>query len=274
MPDRSVELVSYAPMAAHLIKYTAEAQLMGVRLRRFGSSMRQHIAYLPPYPDAPGRDVLVCFIHGGGWSSGSAWGYRACLPLFARAGYPCLSAGYRYAPRNQFPAQAHDVIASIYHAWEEAARDGLKPRGVALVGHSAGGHLAGLLGVTDGVQRALGLPVLGAVPISGVLDMQEGLRAEGDLPRMIADFAGERLAEADPVQRLRPGMPPILCIHGDMDPIVPIEGARRFVRAAQSLQPDCARLVELPGAGHVEAMQVVFPEQLGSLAVLGFMQEL
>ena len=101
---------------------------------------------------------LVVYIHGGGWNEGE----RAPIPdpvaALVASGIAVASVDYRltsqaalFAPESvTFPAQIHDVKGAVRWLRAHAAQYCIDPERIAAWGHSAGGHLAALLGVTGG----------------------------------------------------------------------------------------------------------------------------
>ncbi|MEU5032119.1 alpha/beta hydrolase [Streptomyces milbemycinicus] len=109
-------------------------------------------------------DVVILYVHGGGFRSGSAAGTRglgAHLALAARA--RVLLPEYRLAPENPFPAGLDDCLA----AFELAA--GLAPK-VVVAGDSAGANLA--LAVLLRRAREEHPALLAGVLHSGVFDLR------------------------------------------------------------------------------------------------------
>ncbi len=156
----------------------------------------------------------VLFLHGGGWVTGHRDAFRVQAPLLARKGVLAASASYRLAPAARWPAQLDDVLAAVEHL------RGLQVdhERIGLWGVSAGGHLALL------AAQELGPEVIKCVVTVG---------APTDLPRLAAGgydelplvFDDDQLAAASPALSDRP-LPPALCLHGERDPVVPVEQAR------------------------------------------------
>ena len=94
-------------------------------------------------PSGAGPFPFLLLIHGGGWTGGDKAGDIAPLlsPL-AAAGFTCVSINYRLAPQHRWPACRDDVLAAI--RWMKAHAATFKGDGsrIALIGYSAGGHLA------------------------------------------------------------------------------------------------------------------------------------
>jgi acetyl esterase/lipase len=128
---------------------------------------------------------------------------------------------------------------------------------VALVGHSAGGHLAlWAAGAGDGMPGAPRREVapIAAVSLAGVADLRAGV-ADNLSNGAVADFLGatpdeapDRYLAASPIERLPLGIPQLL-VHGDADENVPVSQSRGYVAAATAAGDD-VELLELPGADH------------------------
>lgn len=82
---------------------------------------------------------ILFYIHGGGFTAGSAAAYRG-LSSHLSAATDCrvLAVDYRWAPEAPFPAALHDCVAGYRWLVTTAATD---PRNVVLAGDSAGGNL-------------------------------------------------------------------------------------------------------------------------------------
>lgn len=98
---------------------------------------------------APG----IVLVHCGGWRSG----YRTHLtPMaieLAKAGYVVATITYRLAPEAQYPAAIYDVKAAIRWLRTNAAEYHVDPLRIAVGGSSAGGQIASLTGMTNGLAR-------------------------------------------------------------------------------------------------------------------------
>ena len=118
-------------------------------------------------PDSAAPAPVVIAIHGGGWKVGSRDSYQHLGGLLAGRGYAVFSIDYRLVRKdqNRYPAAADDVRAALKYVREHAAELNVDPQRVALMGDSAGGHLAALVGLTE---RPAPKAVVG---IFGVYDM-------------------------------------------------------------------------------------------------------
>ncbi|MEN0036439.1 MAG: alpha/beta hydrolase [Cellvibrio sp.] len=123
---------------------------------RYGNRELQLDLYLPNKltQGAVGKPVPgVVLVHCGGWRSG----YRTHLtPMaieLAKAGYVAATITYRLAPEAQYPAAVYDVKAAIRWLRTNAAEFGVDPAKIAVGGSSAGGQIASLTGMTNGLAR-------------------------------------------------------------------------------------------------------------------------
>lgn len=106
-----------------------------------------------------GESPLVIFVHGGGWIGGtpaSATG-RAKIAHALSRGQAFASVGYRHVPEAAVEDQAADVAAAIALLLREATQHRIDPRRVVVMGHSAGAHLAALIGTDRRWLEAVGL---------------------------------------------------------------------------------------------------------------------
>jgi acetyl esterase/lipase len=133
-------------------------------------------------PDAA-RPVLV-FIHGGGWAHGDKRGVADKPVWMAGRNGILVSINYRLSPAVIHPAHVEDVAAAIAWVHANIAEYGGDPGRIALIGHSAGAHLAALV-ASD--ERRLAEHGLTPRLLSGVI-LLDG--AGFDLPKRMASMHG------------------------------------------------------------------------------------
>lgn len=201
----------------------------------------------------------VLLIHGGGWRSFSKDGMSVPARRLAGAGYVTASINYRLSPEAVFPDHIQDVICALAFLRSRADEFGLDPDRVAVMGYSAGGHLASLLGVASDVAElapdcAAGVtgPPNAVISGAGPVDMTRMPQVDA-----VTEFLGGPLADipdlytlASPIAHVDPGEPPFLFVHGTGDWFVDIsqsEAMRDTLRAAGN----DARLLSLRGGGHL-----------------------
>jgi acetyl esterase/lipase len=207
-------------------------------------------------------------VHGGGWIVGGPYLKLWYACEFARRGYAAAAIDYRKLPRHPFPRCLHDAKAAVRWMRANAHELGVDPERIGVFGDSAGGHLALLLAATrpeDGLEGPANVEQSTAVQacasIYGVADLKPYIKSEvGPVAKAAAVLvlglvrsgdgdALERAASASPTDYVRPGMPPVLLIHAENDPLVPCRQSQQFQEKARALDND----VELhlrPRGGH------------------------
>jgi acetyl esterase/lipase len=204
------------------------------------------------YPASGGPWPALVFVHGGGWTEGDK--YPADSSPTA-SGYLVVSINYRMYPDYQFPAMIEDVKCAIRSLRAHARQYNLDPARIALIGHSAGGHLVALAGLADestgwDVGQYLGQTsrVQAVIVLAGPSDLRRVFTGwVDDLIREV--FSPAQLASGSPVTYASPDDPPFLIIHGDADPVVPVEQAT-LLRDALSAAGVPVELVIMQHAGH------------------------
>nr|HPM32363.1 alpha/beta hydrolase [Chryseolinea sp.] len=106
--------------------------------------------YLPA--NAKGKIPLVIFIHGGGWLSNDKYadmGYmKKTVAEIISNGFALASIDYRFSTQAVFPAQMLDCNRAISFLYDNADKYGFDKTRFALMGFSAGGHLASMVGLS------------------------------------------------------------------------------------------------------------------------------
>lgn len=107
--------------------------------------------YLPANTKKP--LPLVIWIHGGAWMLNDKYadmGYmKNTVKSFLDSGYALASIDYRYSTVAAFPAQIQDCNQAIQFLYDHASRYSIDKNKIALIGFSAGGHLASLIGLSS-----------------------------------------------------------------------------------------------------------------------------
>lgn len=213
----------------------------------------------PAMSNAP-LPLVIC-IHGGAWRSGSKAAYAPLLRMLAARGYATAAINYRLAPEHRFPAPLEDIAAALSYLASRAGELGIETGKVALLGDSAGGHLALLAGFRAREAR-LPVEIRAVVNVFGVSDLTswklatEGAKIEGLTGNEILEVAfgtSDRtsgvLKDASPVRWIRPDCPGVLTLHGDADPVVALSQARDLHRKLEDAGAP-GRLEIIAGAGH------------------------
>jgi len=95
------------------------------------------------------RKPAVLLVFGGGWRSGDKTHNHAMATALAGNGYVAVSAEYRLSPEAIYPAAVYDLKAAVRWMKAHAKDYGIDTTKIAVLGCSAGGQLAALLGTTN-----------------------------------------------------------------------------------------------------------------------------
>lgn len=123
---------------------------------RRGEHALQMDLYLPARPAGaplPPKLPAIVFVHGGGWQSGVRANFAPMAIRMAERGFAAATISYRLSPEARYPAAIHDVKAALRWLRAHAGEYGIDPERIAVGGGSAGGQIASLAGVTDGIDK-------------------------------------------------------------------------------------------------------------------------
>ncbi|MGQ9649828.1 MAG: alpha/beta hydrolase fold domain-containing protein [Phycisphaerae bacterium] len=88
----------------------------------------------------------VILIHGGGWKSGNRQIYRYYCIKLAEKGYVTATISYRLSKEAPYPAAVEDAKCAVRWLRANAGKHHVDPNEIAVLGGSAGGHLAMMVG--------------------------------------------------------------------------------------------------------------------------------
>jgi acetyl esterase/lipase len=146
-----VALFLAVPLAAQRTPYPD-----GTTEIAYGADPRQRLDFTP---GTGRRAPLFIFIHGGGWTFGDKRMAGHMAAHFHGLGYAFASLNYRLVPDADPAQQAEDVAAAVARLVRDADRLGIDPDRIILSGHSAGAHLAALVGTDPRYLGAHRLPI-------------------------------------------------------------------------------------------------------------------
>lgn len=195
----------------------------------------------------------VLILHGGYWQSGDkGGGWKYFARQLTEQGFVVLSANYRLAPKAQWPAQREDSLSALDFVKTHARLWNADPSRVAVLGSSAGGHLAtqiGTLGTGTAQVRAV---IALSPPNNPLMAFRDGVQpgasprqvklrqAVTDLIGCVPDIEGDdsgdrddcwtRLDDASTITHVSAGDAPMLLMHGTGD-FVPVAQSTELARA-------------------------------------------
>jgi acetyl esterase/lipase len=259
MPTTSPRLLRSFIAACSCLVVTAGAASAGaepsvlrdVTFARVGESELRLDLYLPRGGAAVG---LIVWVHGGAWRAGS----RASVDLLGltERGWALASVDYRLSTVARFPAQVHDIKAAIRFLRQNASKYGYPASPIVVAGSSAGGHLAALVGVTNGNAELEGkvgadtqqssdvqaiISLYGASNLTTILAQStpHGLDVRVPALELLLGARPEAAPElarlASPVFHVDARDPPLYLAHGDQDPQMPINQSHELEGAYDKL---------------------------------------
>lgn len=225
----------------------------GIEFAQFDAVSLKLNTYFPKI-SATKLPVLVV-IYGGAWRSGSPEAHEAFSCYFANQGYGVISIDYRHAPQYRFPTQLKDIKTALWYIRNNQGQLNLDLERVALIGRSAGAHLATLVTLDSPI------PIKALVNYYGPIDL---LRGYQELPvpdpinvrKILKDFLGgtpedlpDLYLEASPMTYVKAQFPPSLFVHPRRDHLVKVEFSREFVEGLRS-RGNLSVWGEIPWAEH------------------------
>ena len=223
--------------------------------------------YLPATATTATPPLLV-WVHGGAWRGGTK--DRVMILDFINDGYAIASLDFRLSGEGMFPAQVHDIKAAIRFVRAKAEFYGYDAENIALLGSSSGGHLVSLVGVTNGNKELEGdigdfvdessdvqaiVSYFGASNLTTILSQSTPHGLNVRKPALDLFIGGqpeesvELAKQASPIFHIDRSDPPLLLLHGDQDPQMPINQSHELHHAYQQQGLDVAFEV-VHGAAH------------------------
>jgi acetyl esterase/lipase len=220
--------------------------------------------YLPLEPQKETRLPAVIWIHGGGWNGGQRDGNReinVCSTL-ARNGYIAMSIDYQLAKGvgAAWPQNLADCKTAVRWLRKNAARLGIDPDHVGVMGGSAGGHLAAMVALTtaaDGLDPPgpygeYSCSVSCCVDMYGISDI--GRYHDVRMLGKTLEESPELYRLASPLTYIRTNSPPFLILHGTADNTVNIEQSQWLDESLTRVGVE-HELVIIPDAPHTFDLQ-------------------
>jgi acetyl esterase/lipase len=224
--------------------------------------------YLPANIKSPS---VIVWVHGGAWY---LYDKKQFPKALVDAGFALASLDFRQSTEARFPAQIHDIKAGIRFLRAKAAKYGYRTDRIAIAGASSGGHLAAMVGVTNGhkeLEGALGehlsessnvqaiVDYFGASNLTSILAQSTPFGLNVRKPALDKLLGGQPEAVpvlaklASPVLHVDRNDPPLLLLHGDQDPQMPINQSHELEGAYEKLGLD-GHLHVVHGAAHAGAV--------------------
>lgn len=223
----------------------------------YGSDTAQRMDVYLPADRSSGQTKAIVMIHGGSWTSGHRSELRAYVDTFKRRmpHLAVINVSYRLvkAPRI-FPVPEQDVNAAIEFIANKATEWGIDKANIALLGVSAGGHLA----LLQAYKQQAPVRIKAVVDFFGPTDLEAMYRQAGHpLVNVLLSTVTGTTPDANnavyyqlsPVNFVTAQSPPTLILHGTDDEVVPLSQSQALQQKLQVA--GVPHLLQVyPGEGH------------------------
>lgn len=213
----------------------------------------------------------LIFIHGGSWKGGNKNMYRPYAARYAQRGYVVASISYRLSGEAAFPAAIQDAKCAVRWMRANATEYKVDPNYICVLGGSAGGHIAMMVGYCpddkdlegSGGYEKYNSKVQAVVNIYGPCDLTVPILREAESIRRFLggrtyDESPELYRTASPLYHLTKDDPPTLILHGTLDSLVPISQSDELAMRLKQVGVPCT-YDRLEGWPHVMDMaEIVF----------------
>lgn len=203
----------------------------------------------------------LVYIHGGGWIFGTKESSVLQFLPYLEKGWRVVNVEYRMASNSLAPAAVEDTRCALHWVFRNARQWNFDTSKIVLTGHSAGGHLSLITGMLPdktgldnncyGDEKLNVAAIINWFGITDVNDLIQGPNIKnyavmwmGSQPNAV-----EIAKRVSPLTYVRPGLPPILTIHGDKDDVVPYSHATRLHAALDKANVK-NQLFTVKGGGH------------------------
>ncbi len=248
-------------------------------------------------PDHPGGAApAAVYLHGGSWIGGDHTSGGFIIDDIGKSlnahGFVTMAANYRLGPEEQWPAQIEDAKCAVRYLRANAKALHVDPNEIGVWGHSAGAHLASLVGTAPpstgwdtGDYPDESSSVEAVADLAGPSDLValEGEGVPGVVKSNFVSLLGHvpeselpaALEAASPITYVSPGDPPFLIVHADNDAIVPLAQSDALSDALEAAHVPTT-LVIVHGGGHSldEPGGQPTPKEIEALVVDFFVKKL
>jgi len=217
------------------------------------------------YPEGNGPFPVILSVHGGRWFRESKTTHSAInVRQWAGFGFFAMSIDYRLIGCTPAPACYQDTLCAIRWLHAHADKYPIDRRRLFLIGQSAGGHLVSLAATLgEGPFKRTGgwedrpHDFRGVISVSAPYELTKLDWGNGWTPAGQDPVAARQLAS--PINHVSDKMKPILIIHSDDDPSVPVQQALDMVQVLAKAQVR-HRFIHYRDKGHISMTEDVIKE--------------
>jgi acetyl esterase/lipase len=250
----------------------AAIYLPDVEYAKYGNRSLKLNILMPARPGKVPPRPLIIFIKGSAWLPQNLDSLIPQLAYFAHEGYVVANVEHRHSKEAKAPAQVQDVKAAIRFMRANAEKYNINPQRIGIWGDSSGGHLAALVGTSDGVaffmtedNQLQSSSVQAVVNFYGPTDFTQMNKYPTQIDHDAED-SPESLVIGGPIQDPKyrtlvqaynpityiskdKQLPPFLLVHGDRDAAVPFNQSVLLYTALRDTGQDVT-FYKIKGADH------------------------
>lgn len=216
--------------------------------------------YLPQNRNSQIKTIIL--VHGGFWLAGDKSEMTAIAKQFRDKGYASAAINYRLtrtSENNIHPAQVNDLGKAIEFIRSKSAEWDIAADDLALVGTSAGGHIALLYAYAHDANNR----VKTVIALAGPTDLVSIENASPQQEQILRWFLGSDIKsspfiyqQASPLFHVNAGSKPTLLLHGKLDELVPYDQSVKLKIKLDEFGVK-NRLVTYENLGHAGSLAVV-----------------
>lgn len=233
MNDMLREFMSYGTFLLPLLQVKREIEPERVQ---WGDKSQYFLHYTAPERKS---DVIVIYLHGGGWNNGNAGQFHYIGQYFAKSGYDCILLNYRKVPAVRYP----DIVSDIFTGYCEVRKHLAAKQNTRyiVIGSSAGAHLGAVLCYDADLQRKFRVnpkAFRGLISLAGPLcfDAPRTWVLNTLLKGLFNTKERESWKEGEPIRKLKRGQNvPVLVIQSAHDGLIGMTQAKKFCGTASQL---------------------------------------
>lgn len=251
--NRVEENLLKVPLVYNIVKSNLEDSEINYTDVEYGGHRRQYYRVFNNKQSSP----IIFFVHGGSWWHGSPKRYSSVGKFFYKYGYTVVLVAYRLVPFFTYPTQIEDVFSGFKHFLSNTNIRGDRDK-ISVIGFSAGGELAANLVFNREFQKNYDIEnkiFKRFVSLAGVLDFEKCNQKHAK--RLINNYLGNNsIKEKNPVNLvLGDEKTPVLCIHGNKDPLINVECSKSFI--SRMINSPKSKLIIISDMHHSDVCNII-----------------
>ncbi|GAB4141710.1 MAG: alpha/beta hydrolase [Planctomycetaceae bacterium] len=191
----------------------------------------------------------IVFFHGGGWVGGKPGQFTEHSKYLASRGMVAVQVEYRLLNRRRKDPPTvciEDAKTAMRWVRKNAKTLGIDPNRIASAGGSAGGHLAAVVGMIEGLDSAQDDLAISAKSNAMILFNPVYDNGPGGWGHA---RVGKRYKKFSPFHNVSKDDPPALVFLGSADKLIPVKTAEKFEAAMKKAGVRCETMI-FPGKPH------------------------